>query len=187
MVRERSPVQFWSSAQVIISVLSFFDAYRLVRYTRASMPMPKKSRPECLMCGREPARASYKYCSNICQREFEYREYIQLWRLGKVHGLQSIGVVSGHIKRFLREKYTNRCVVCGWSMMNPVTGLVPLVADHINGDWQDNTESNLRLICPNCDSLTPTYAGLNRGRGRNGRVISKRTLEARTMIGMMPK
>lgn len=26
---------------------------------------------------------------------------------------------------------------------------------------------NLRLICPNCHSLTSTYRGANRGQGRN--------------------
>lgn len=29
--------------------------------------------------------------------------------------------------------------------------------DHINGDHYDNRLENLRLLCPNCHSLTPTY------------------------------
>ncbi|MGV8961879.1 MAG: HNH endonuclease signature motif containing protein [Candidatus Saccharimonadaceae bacterium] len=37
--------------------------------------------------------------------------------------------------------------------------------DHIDGDSQNNTEINLRLICPNCHSLTESYRGANKGKG----------------------
>jgi hypothetical protein len=39
---------------------------------------------------------------------------------------------------------------------------IPLELDHINGDNQDNSLSNLRLLCPNCHALTSTYRGKNR-------------------------
>lgn len=44
---------------------------------------------------------------------------------------------------------------------------IPLEIDHIDGNSENNSEENLRLICPNCHSLTATYKGANRGKGRN--------------------
>ena len=97
-------------------------------------------------------------------------------------GLQTIGTVSPHIKRYLRKKFGNKCCLCGWSKANPKTGQVPLVADHIDGKWRNNIENNLRLLCPNCDALTPTYAGLNRGNGRKNRAVSNRVKEGRLLL-----
>lgn len=143
--------------------------------------MPKKPRVRCLMCDKEPARPGYKYCSNVCQHEYQYRRFIEEWKAGKQKGLRSTGVVLNPIKKYLRIKFKNKCCLCGWHKINPTTGKVPLVADHIDGNWRNNTEENLRLICPNCDSLGSTYAGLNKGNGRKKRAVSQRALEGRLL------
>ena len=146
--------------------------------------MAKVKRPKgrCLNCGKEPARAGYKYCSNVCQLAYQHETYIINWKDGKQSGLSRLGTVSTHVKRYLREKYGNKCVICVWSKVNITTGQVPLVADHIDGNWRNNNESNLRLVCPNCDALSSTYAALNKGNGRTQRVKSKRAVEARTFV-----
>lgn len=146
--------------------------------------MPRKPRLNCQNCQQETPLPGYKYCTNKCQMTYQYKRYIKQWLIGDVTGLQGHGVVSGHVKRYLREKFDNRCCVCGWAEVNIVTGLVPLVADHIDGNWQNNTADNLRLICPNCDSISATYAGLNRGRGRKQRVASARVRQGKSFPGM---
>ena len=138
------------------------------------MVNPKKPRTPCPICGKEPYRSSYKYCSNACQAAFQYNVFIDKWKEGKESGLLSLGLVNGYVKRYLRNKYQNKCCICGWSTINLKTGVVPLVADHIDGNWRNNIESNLRLLCPNCDSLTATYAALNKGNGRQHRALSNR-------------
>lgn len=148
----------------------------LIAMARTGMP-----KTPCLACAGEPARARYKYCSNSCQQEYQYQEFIRRWKEGKATGLRNIGVVASPIKRYLRIKYENKCCLCGWSQVNPKTGLVPLVADHVDGNWRNNREDNLRLVCPNCDALSPTYAALNKGRGRIHRAISNRARDRGTL------
>ena len=145
------------------------------------MPNHRKPRINCLNCGKQTKRPGYKYCNNACQQEYQHACYVADWKDEKISGLLRSGVVSQHVKRYLREKFGNKCCLCGWAKENKVTKTVPLVADHIDGNWRNNKEENLRLICPNCDSLSSTYAALNKGNGRRNRKISIRVLEARAL------
>ena len=39
---------------------------------------------------------------------------------------------------------------------------IPLQVHHINGNRNDNTISNLQILCPNCHALTDNYCGRNK-------------------------
>jgi hypothetical protein len=101
--------------------------------------------------------------------DHQYKSYISSWKLGEKSGVSGKYDVSNHIRRYLFEVHNSRCSKCGWGKVNQVTGKVPLHIDHINGDSSDNCQENLRLICPNCHSLTANFGILNKGKGRYSR------------------
>lgn len=74
--------------------------------------------------------------------------------------------ISAHVRRWMVETYGEKCSRCGWCERHPVTGKVPLTIDHIDGDVANCAPGNLRLLCNNCHSLTPTFGTLNWGKGK---------------------
>lgn len=123
----------------------------------------------CLHCGKILPSSAKKYCSAQCQRDFVYKQYIIDWKNGIELGTTPTGLVSGHVKRYIFEKYENKCSQCGWDKKNPYSGKYALEIEHIDGNHKNNSEENLTLLCPNCHSLTPTYKALNYGNGRENR------------------
>jgi len=55
----------------------------------------------------------------------------------------------------------NKCAICDLEPIWQDKKLV-MVIDHINGKGNDHRLENLRLLCPNCNSQTPTFSGRHR-------------------------
>lgn len=123
----------------------------------------------CLVCGKPLTKYQKKYCSPQCTNDGKYQDFITKWKNGEEQGMRGEYNISRHIKRYLFEKYNYKCSKCGWGEMNPYSKLIPLEIEHIDGNYQNNKEENLTLLCPNCHSLTATYKGANRGNGRKSR------------------
>ena len=73
----------------------------------------------------------------------------------------------GALKRRLisENKLKEVCAICSLASLWNGQKLV-LVIDHINGTPDDNRLENLRLICPNCNSQTDTFAGRNKKKNK---------------------
>ena len=128
-----------------------------------SSPVSSSMEKYCLNCNKkiEHARTITKFCSNTCQREYEYKTYIKNWKDGKVDGLKGYSL-SSFIKRYILEKNNYCCEVCGCNYVNPFTNKTILEVHHIDGDYTNNREENLQLLCPNHHAMTENYKNNNK-------------------------
>lgn len=73
---------------------------------------------------------------------------------------QSFKLKNRLIKENVFQSICSSCNLTEW-----VGRPIPLELDHIDGNSRNNLLTNLRLLCPNCHALTPTYRGKNKGKG----------------------
>lgn len=120
----------------------------------------------CSSCGNTKSKMS-KHCKDCWIDEFR-KEKIQSWLDGTWRGGSDNGL-SDTIRFHLLEEANYTCVRpgCGFNTMHPSDGKPVLEVNHIDGNGENHSPSNLEVICPNCHSLTPSYRGRNAGKGRN--------------------
>lgn len=122
---------------------------------------PKQERGSCAVCGKLLKKNAVRFCSPHCTAADKWaKTKSDIEQTGRIAN-------SKQGRRYLFETRGAICAICGsteWQNQS-----IPLILDHVNGNSDDWELSNLRLICPNCDALTPTYKNKNRGNGRHAR------------------
>ena len=119
-----------------------------------------KEERNCIICQKSIINKHYKQktCSPSCgsksKNNLIYENYIKDWKKGANPGGDiKFGKVSGHVRKYLFFKYSNRCAECGWGELNEFTNSIPLEVEHIDSNPTNHKENNLTLLCPNCHSL----------------------------------
>lgn len=118
----------------------------------------------CLNCNKElhTKGSKTKYCSQKCGVLFKTKKLRIDWLADPANGSNAHGALRPVCRTILLEDNQYKCSKCGWSEIS-ANSTIPLEVDHIDGNWKNNSYDNLRVLCPNCHSLTPNWKVYNTG------------------------
>lgn len=112
----------------------------------------------CKNCGKifTSTQTSRKFCSRDCAARFKetitYNKIIN----GDADIMRSSYAPTRVVYKYIIEEQSHSCAIC--KMKDTWNGKpIKFIVDHIDGDASNNKRSNLRCICPNCDSQLDTY------------------------------
>lgn len=134
--------------------------------------MSKHCNDKCVICGKY-LQYGHKtdYCLN-CLNIKRNSDKLKIWLDSGNTGCGVQTTLRNCIRDYILDKQNHKCAICG---IVDVWNNKPLrfILDHIDGDASNNDESNLRLICHNCDSQLSTYKSRNKNSKRKHRLSSK--------------
>ena len=137
---------------------------RLCRQKHSDLERAKNGMKKCQHCSSPCGHRDF--CrGTTCKKDFQSQCYLDRWLKGEETG-NTADHLHPYVRAYCLKKAGNKCSECEWSRVHPITGKVPLTVDHVDGNHKNSVIENLKVLCPSCHSLTPTYGALNKGKGR---------------------
>jgi hypothetical protein len=128
----------------------------------------------CVYCG--SSKSSQEDHCEECVSYARVQRKIARWLRGDLSQAGDERKTAPFIRGFMLDEAGMKCSQCGFDTLHPVDGSCVLEVDHIDGNGENHAYENLRVLCPNCHALTPTYRGRNAGSGR--KVFYTRTVRS---------
>lgn len=138
------------------------------RCSALKLNFSKKKFKKCHNCNNNISSRN-KYCSQKCQQLFQRNE---IYKKIENNDYQFSDVKT--YKNYLIEKHGEKCMICEWKEVNPLSGKIPIELHHVDGNSDNNKLENLQLLCPNHHALTKSWKVLNSGAGRYSKRREKR-------------
>jgi len=137
---------------------SFCNSSCAAKYNNRLYPKRTNGRdkPKCKNCETPLKAYDRTYCNTKCQAGYYYKTVT----LPSI--LEGTSKNIRAIKEYLCETEGACCTSCGTGIEwkgKPLT----LHLDHIDGNSDNNSLQNLRLLCPNCHSQTDTFGHKGQG------------------------
>lgn len=125
-------------------------------FNNKSKPKRSRSVGSCKNCNKSIPSSS-TFCDKSCNLQYRKKMSNDI--------VESGNATAGRAKAYLIDLHGEKCLDpnCAWDFEKRP---IKVEIEHINGNSEDNSLSNLTLLCPNCHSTTETYKNKNKGNGR---------------------
>ena len=155
---------------------TFNNKTRLIKASKNNSNILK-----CCKVGTSEKTLVKRHC-DFCKSEFEIKKLSDpkrycnaSCRSKEIHNQKLLDIENGvyivksnkQYKSYLISKHGHKCQMC--TLTEWAGKPILLILDHIDGNSDNFKLDNLRVICSNCDTLTSTYKGRNKGKGRFAR------------------